>query len=426
MTSPSSLLVYFYKSEGDVSNFAVPFEVQGLVGSKVLHDGRTIEYSFSSPEVQFNHDLKTALEREGLNQFCTVSSQLSEDNNVCVLSVEGMTCNSCVKLIESTMIQVAGVQAIKVSLQFKEAFIEYKQSVVKPATLAESIYDMGFDATVAATFGPASSAHSAGPLLHDHPRPSLIHGTPLNPDEATPLSAHPIVVIDVEGMTCSSCVQNIESNISKERGVVSIKVSLQAKNAAITFDESLTTPKKLADAIDELGFETKLIGNNLVSPASLTGSGKDVGHLKVCYMGIDGMTCMSCVSLIESVIGELEGVVSINVSLSCKEGTLEFNDALTSPKIVSKAVEDMGFLVTYTTGNIRWLYVLVLGTLMYMCIFSLDKSTASNGSASRHAITATNVPNTGTESDGQDSEKPLLKNSTFGGKKLFRKKKVRL
>ena len=32
-------------------------------------------------------------------------------------------------------------------------------------------------------------------------------------------------VLDIQGMTCQSCVKNIESNISKEKGVLSIKVS---------------------------------------------------------------------------------------------------------------------------------------------------------------------------------------------------------
>ena len=31
-------------------------------------------------------------------------------------------------------------------------------------------------------------------------------------------------VLDVQGMTCQSCVQNIETNIAKEKGVLDIKV----------------------------------------------------------------------------------------------------------------------------------------------------------------------------------------------------------
>ena len=32
-------------------------------------------------------------------------------------------------------------------------------------------------------------------------------------------------ILDVQGMTCQSCVNTIETNISKQKGVISIKVS---------------------------------------------------------------------------------------------------------------------------------------------------------------------------------------------------------
>lgn len=346
MDSCAKLLVFFHKTAEGNEDLPSTLQVQGLVARQVLHDGVVRVYSFASTEA---HNLGTCLEQHGLAQCSSISSPLTLQNNVCVVSVEGMTCNSCVKLIESTISVVAGVSSIKVSLQFKKAFIEYNPGVVKPAQLATSIYDMGFDAEVLTIHG----------IQSDTPRrpPSQISGSGSGSIETTPPTT-PIssssVVIAIEGMTCSSCVENIQSNLSKERGVVSVQVSLQAKNAEITFDGSITTAQRLADAIEELGFESNLRDSSISSPTSSEGmrAGNDwnVGNLKVCHVGIDGMTCQSCISLIESVVGDLEGVVSISVSLACKEGTVEFNDATTSPSIISKAVDGMGFIVTYITG----------------------------------------------------------------------------
>ena len=338
----SKLLVYFHK-ESDVRSPVL----SGQVSHRSLHHGRVTEYCFSSPETEFRQELRGALEESGCGESCFISSQLGQENGVCVLSVEGMTCNSCVRLIETTLGQEPGVRSIKVSLTFNEAFIEHDPGVIKPTELSERIFDMGFDAAVVTTLVLTPTPPSS-PLPLLEPAQPAQPATPLSQMETTPPPLAS-VVISVEGMTCQSCVQNIESNLSKEKGVTSITVSLQAKTAELRFDATLTTPQKLADAIDGLGFQASLKDSSLSSTSSPTGSGS-LGRLKVCYIGIDGMTCNSCVGLIESVVGDLEGVVSISVSLSCKEGTVEFNDASISMETISTAVQDMGFLVTYITG----------------------------------------------------------------------------
>ena len=69
-----------------------------------------------------------------------------------------------------------------------------------------------------------------------------------------------VVVVNVDGMVCHSCVQNVEMNIGKMTGVHEIKVSLSDKNARIKYDPSLVTPSKLCDAIEEIGFNAKVQG----------------------------------------------------------------------------------------------------------------------------------------------------------------------
>ncbi len=77
----------------------------------------------------------------------------------------------------------------------------------------------------------------------------------------------------------------------------------------------------------------------------------DPNKKRVDSIGIDGMTCHSCVNLIESTVGELPGVMSVQVSLECKEGVVEYNDAVVSKEQIKEAIDDMGFIVTYITGE---------------------------------------------------------------------------
>ena len=66
--------------------------------------------------------------------------------------------------------------------------------------------------------------------------------------------------MEVDGMVCHSCVQNIEMNIGKMTGVHEIKVSLSDKNARIQDDPSLISPSKLCNAILDIGLNAEVQG----------------------------------------------------------------------------------------------------------------------------------------------------------------------
>lgn len=76
-----------------------------------------------------------------------------------------------------------------------------------------------------------------------------------------------------------------------------MQVSLEEKTATIMYNTSMTSPEELRNSIDDMGFD-----------ASLLMPGTSV------KIGITGMTCQSCVNSIESTIGSLPGVLSIQVS----------------------------------------------------------------------------------------------------------------
>ena len=153
------------------------------------------------------------------------------------------------------------------------------------------------------------------------------------------------VNIRVEGMVCQSCVQNIEQNLSKKDGVNKVSVSLEEKLARVTYDAAVTNPQELADEIEDLGFEAMLPS---VSSSSGTSS-------KTCTIGVGGMTCHSCVSLIEGGLGEIAGVESVAVSLEKEEAVIVFNPSKANIEDFKTAIDDMGFIVTTAPSKQPWL-----------------------------------------------------------------------
>lgn len=56
-------------------------------------------------------------------------------------------------------------------------------------------------------------------------------------------------------MTCTSCVNNIETNISKIKGVLKVDVSLDKKEAIVIYDLSRAHKSVIFDKLDDLGFD---------------------------------------------------------------------------------------------------------------------------------------------------------------------------
>lgn len=146
--------------------------------------------------------------------------------------------------------------------------------------------------------------------------------------------------IRVEGMVCQSCVQNIEENLGKKDGVTAVSVSLERETARIAYDPNITNPPDLKEAIEDLGFDAFL-------PPSAAGSSSS-SNVK-CEIGVDGMTCHSCVELIEDGIGKRAGITSVAVSLENKVAVIVYNPSVADMEEFKEAIDDMGFQVTYAT-----------------------------------------------------------------------------
>uniref|UniRef100_A0A669QW51 P-type Cu(+) transporter n=1 Tax=Phasianus colchicus TaxID=9054 RepID=A0A669QW51_PHACC len=123
------------------------------------------------------------------------------------------------------------------------------------------------------------------------------------------------VAVNVVGMTCQSCVQSIEGRISKVKGVVSIKVSLELNNALVKYLQSEISPEQICQEIEDMGFDANIAEERL-TPVSVN---LPCSREAVIKLRIEGMTCQSSVTSIEGKIKKLHGVAKIKVSLSNQE-----------------------------------------------------------------------------------------------------------
>ncbi|KAG8724051.1 hypothetical protein FRC09_000652 [Ceratobasidium sp. 395] len=140
----------------------------------------------------------------------------------------------------------------------------------------------------------------------------------------------------VEGMTCGSCVKAIEDGIRPLPGIHSIQVALVAERAVIEYDPVLWDDDKLAEEINDRGFEATLIPTTTESSLSLR---------------IFGMTCGACVATIEKQVSAMPGVTSVAVSLPTERARIEYIRSMVGPREIVECIEDCGFDAVLAEDN---------------------------------------------------------------------------
>ncbi|GKU83271.1 copper chaperone CopZ [Niallia sp. NCCP-28] len=61
------------------------------------------------------------------------------------LKVEGMSCGHCVKAVESSVGELAGVKAVKVNLENGFVDVEFNEKELSVESIKETIDDQGYD-----------------------------------------------------------------------------------------------------------------------------------------------------------------------------------------------------------------------------------------------------------------------------------------
>lgn len=104
-------------------------------------------------------DVETLLVEEAHPGGKTPSRTGNQKRRDVTFDVEGMTCQSCVKIIDGALSGLDGIIEMKTSLERDQTWIRYDISKVSEDHLKTAIEDCGFDAEVSGK-GPFKVVHS--------------------------------------------------------------------------------------------------------------------------------------------------------------------------------------------------------------------------------------------------------------------------
>ncbi len=138
------------------------------------------------------------------------------------------------------------------------------------------------------------------------------------------------IALPVQGMTCASCSSNVERALSKVDGVSNVNVNLATERASVTFSNGDLPLDTLVDAVASAGYEVPV--EKVVLP-------------------IGGMTCASCVAHVEGALGDVHGVVEVNVNLATEKANIAFIPGEATIQDFKNAVAKTGYEVLETAAE---------------------------------------------------------------------------
>ncbi|MDP2730398.1 MAG: heavy metal translocating P-type ATPase [Dehalococcoidales bacterium] len=129
------------------------------------------------------------------------------------LSIGGMTCAACVEHNEKALGDLPGVEKAVVNLATGKAAVEYDPNRVSLADMKEAVDETGYEVVLS---------------------------------KAT---------LDITGMTCASCVENIQKATTSLPGVFRTVANLATNTALVEYEPSITSLAEIKKAIKDIGYE---------------------------------------------------------------------------------------------------------------------------------------------------------------------------
>ena len=165
---------------------------------------------------------------------------------------------------------------------------------------------------------------------------------------AAPDTPNYLSTLSIEGMTCSSCVNNAAQALRSVPGVTSAEVALISMSAHVEFrtEDAETFIKTLADAVEDVGYTAELVElkpvntNRAAKPKRKSNSDKWQS-----VYSIHGMSCSSCVGNITNSVEQLDFVEQVDVNLVAHSCTILFHGR-DNERLIPPAIEELGYTAT--------------------------------------------------------------------------------
>lgn len=241
-------------------------------------------------------------------------SETSAGTTTTTIAVEGMTCGACTSAVEGGFTDVPGVKHFSISLLAERAVIEHDATILSAAQIAETIEDRGFGATIIDS-QLSTPKHAAAHRANE-----------------TQVAT---TTVEVQGMTCGACTSAVEGGFRDIEGLVQFNISLLAERAVIVHDPAKLSPEKIAEIIEDRGFDARIL-------STTTGTSEQSNGISSQFK-IFGMRDAAAANGLESALRAIPGVTSASISMSTSRLTVNHKPRVAGLRALVDKIESLGF-----------------------------------------------------------------------------------
>lgn len=217
----------------------------------------------------------------------------------------------------------------------ERAVVTHDPQIIPAEKIQEIIEDRGFDAEVLST---------------DRPNPVITRFNNHSPNESTAIgseiesgTATATTTFAIEGMTCGSCTSAVEAGFNGVPGVLKFNISLLAERAVITYDETKVSPEKIAEIIEDRGFDATILSTQ--HDSSHQGD-TTTGQFKVF-----GCKDATTAQILEEGLIAVQGIQSASLSLSTDRLTVVYQPRTIGLRGIVEAIEAQGLNALVASGE---------------------------------------------------------------------------
>jgi P-type Cu+ transporter len=184
-------------------------------------------------------------------------------------------------------------------------------------------------------------------------------------ERATPNTDRKRLSVPVYGMTCQHCVRRVTQSLEALEGVEKVEVSLEGREASLSYDESRVKVKDINRAIEEAGYSLTPVPEDaselgVEQPTMAKGSPGEEATAATAtedlspvaetetevkqQFKVSGMTCSHCALTIEKRLGGVAGVHSASVNFASETVTVDYDPRSVDMNVIFGHVRDAGYI----------------------------------------------------------------------------------